>query len=91
MIGGHVTAPLASRNTDAAADRAFGPVPQWAHALADASCFVVAVVAAAVNSCARVVTDSWKVRHALAAITPLATLAAREVLGNTANLHWYFL
>jgi len=67
------------------------PVVQWAHAMALGSCVVVAVVAAAVFFCARVVSESWWVRLALAAITILVPLAPREVLGNTANLHWYFL
>ncbi|AMM19385.1 hypothetical protein AX769_03595 [Frondihabitans sp. PAMC 28766] len=53
----------------------FVPVAQWAHAMAAASCLVVAVVAAAIFYCSRVVTESWRVRMALAAITILAPLA----------------
>lgn len=69
----------------------FVPMTQWAHAMALGSCIVAAVVAATIFFCARVVTESWALRLALAAVTILAPLAAREVLGNTANLHWYFL
>ncbi|GAA4267384.1 hypothetical protein GCM10022256_29960 [Frondihabitans peucedani] len=69
----------------------FVPIPQWAHAISAASCVVVGIVAAAVFVCSRVVTESWLVRAGLAAVTVLAPLAPREVLGNAANLHWYFL
>lgn len=67
------------------------PVSGWATAMAFGACVVAAGVAALVFICARDVVPSSTLRLGLAAITLLVPLAPREVLGNTANLHWYFL
>ncbi len=67
------------------------PVAGWATAMAFGACLVAAGVAALVFTCARDVVPSTILRLGLAAVTLLVPLAPREVLGNTANLHWYFL
>lgn len=69
----------------------FVPVSSWAQAMAAGSCLVTGIVAATVFFCSRSVSSSWWIRGGLAAITILDPLSPREVLGNTANLHWYFL
>lgn len=70
---------------------AVAPVAGWATSMAFGACVVAAGVAALVFICARDVVPSTVLRLGLAAITLLVPLAPREVLGNTANLHWYFL
>ena len=69
----------------------FAPVSSWALVMSGASCIVAAGVAALVFVCSRDVVESLTPRLLLAAITLLDPLSPREVLGNTANLHWYFL
>ncbi|MCU1528697.1 MAG: hypothetical protein JWP75_2460 [Frondihabitans sp.] len=69
----------------------FVPVGQWAHSMAAGSCLVVACVAAAVLVCSRDLVPSVPARVALASLTVLVPTSPHEVLGNTANLHWYFL
>ncbi len=69
----------------------FVPVSAWAVAMSGASCVVAAGVAALVFVCSRDVVTSIVPRLLLAGITLLDPLSPHEVLGNTANLHWYFL
>ncbi|MDQ1583833.1 MAG: hypothetical protein QOF36_1887, partial [Microbacteriaceae bacterium] len=69
----------------------FVPIELWANSMAGGACFVAAGVAALVFVCSRDVVGWLPARLVLASITILVPLAPREVLGNTANLHWYFL
>jgi hypothetical protein len=69
----------------------FVPVDYWANAMALGACLVAAGVAALVYILSREIVPWLPARIALAAITLLDPLAPHEVLGNTANLHWYFL
>ena len=55
------------------------------------ACAVAGGVAALVYVCSREVTESRLLRSGLAAITVVVPSLPREVLGNTANLHWFFL
>ena len=63
----------------------------WAAAMTFGSCLVASVVAVLVFVCSRDVSERMIPRLLLAAITLLDPLAPREVLGNAANMHWYFL
>ncbi|WP_353828821.1 hypothetical protein [Agromyces sp. SYSU T0242] len=67
------------------------PVDGYAIAMTVASCLVVGAVAATVFACAREVVAWLPARVTLGALTFLAPGAGFEVLGNTANLHWYAL
>lgn len=67
------------------------PVEDYALALTAASCLVVGATVALVFSCARSVVPAALPRLAIAAVPVLAPTAPVEVLGNTANLHWYLL
>ncbi len=67
------------------------PVPLWANSEALISCLVAAGVSALVFVCSRDLLTWLPARVLLALITLLVPLAPLEVLGNTANLHWYFL
>jgi hypothetical protein len=69
----------------------FVPIGLWANSMAAGACIVAAGVAALVFVCSRDVIGWLPARLVLASITILVPLAPREVLGNTANLHWYFL
>jgi hypothetical protein len=69
----------------------FTPIDDWAFVMSFGSCLVAGVVAALVFVCSGAVFTGWLPRVLLAAITLLDPLAPHEVLGNTANLHWYFL
>lgn len=69
----------------------FAPVRSWALVMSAGSCIVAAGVAALVFVLSRDVVEGIVPRLLLAAITLLDPLSPREVLGNTANLHWYFL
>jgi hypothetical protein len=69
----------------------FVPIELWANSMAAGACIVAAGVAALVFVCSRDVVGWLPARLVLASITILVPLAPREVLGNTANLHWYFL
>jgi hypothetical protein len=69
----------------------FVPIELWANSMAAGSCLVAAGVAALVFVCSRDIVGWLPARLVLASITILVPLAPREVLGNTANLHWYFL
>ncbi|QCB95548.1 hypothetical protein E5206_00215 [Arthrobacter sp. PAMC25564] len=67
------------------------PVEDFAVGLAFASCLVVAVVAYLTFYCASALTSSVGVRLAWAAIPVLLSVGPYEILGNTANIHWYLL
>jgi hypothetical protein len=69
----------------------FVPVENFAAALAFVSCIVVAVVAYLTFHCAAALTSNLWVRLAWAAIPVLLSVGPYEILGNTANLHWYLL
>ncbi len=69
----------------------FEPVSSWALSMAAGSCLVTGGCATVVFICSAEITDSTLLRVFIACITLLDPLAPREVLGNTANLHWYFL
>lgn len=67
------------------------PVESWALATTAASCLVVGAVTALVFVCARSVVPATTPRLLIASITVLVPGASIEVLGTTANLHWYLL
>ena len=56
-----------------------------------ASCAVVGLGASLVYWCARDVIEARPLRLVLCSITVLAPLAPIELLGNAANLHWFFI
>ncbi len=56
-----------------------------------ASCAVVGLGASLVYWCARDVIGASPLRLVLCSITVLAPLAPIELLGNAANLHWFFI
>ncbi len=73
-------------------DLAFvAPLSQYAVAVSVLCCLVVGAVGATVFLCSHAVLNSWWSRAVLAALTVLAPAAPVEVLGNSANLHTYFL
>lgn len=67
------------------------PIELWAQAMSFSSCIVVGLIAGAVFLLSWSVVAWLPARIAISAITVLIPLAPVEVLGNTANLHWYFL
>ncbi|MET3176377.1 UNVERIFIED_ORG: hypothetical protein ABIB52_004252 [Arthrobacter sp. UYCu721] len=67
------------------------PVADFAFALAFLSCLTVAVVAYLTFHCASAFSSSVWVRLAWAAIPVLLSVGPYEILGNTANIHWYLL
>jgi hypothetical protein len=67
------------------------PVENFAVSLAFVSCLVVAVVAYLTFHCASALSSSVWVRLAWAAIPVLLSVGPYEILGNTANIHWYLL
>jgi hypothetical protein len=67
------------------------PVSGWAVSMTLGACLVTGIVAGLVYVTSGTIIAWMPARIALAAITFLVPLAPREVLGNTANLHWYFL
>lgn len=66
-------------------------VKDFAFALAFASSVVVALVAFLTFYCSGALTDKVWLRGAWAAIPVMVSIAPYEILGNTANLHWYLL
>lgn len=64
------------------------PIDQWAVAVALGACAVAGVVTAVVYVCAQQILHSRMLGLAAASITVLDPLAAHEVLGNLANVHW---
>lgn len=69
----------------------FLPVEDFAVGLAYISCLVVAAVAYLTFHCASALTSNIRVRLAWAAIPVLLSIGPYEILGNTANIHWYLL
>lgn len=67
------------------------PVDRYAVAMSAASCVVVGLVTALVYVTSRSVVPGVVARVVVASITFLVPSASIEVLGNTANLHWYFI
>lgn len=67
------------------------PVGSWALATTAAACAIAGGLAVVVFVCARDLVPWLPARVAVAALTVLAPLAPREVLGNLANLHSLFL
>lgn len=65
--------------------------PRYALALSAAACVIAAGVAALVYVCARAVTGSRVLRICLATVTVAVPALPLEVLGNLANVHWFFL
>jgi hypothetical protein len=63
------------------------PVPLWAVATTAGACAVAGGLAVVVFVCARDLVPWMPARVFVAALTVLAPLAPREVLGNLANLH----
>ncbi len=63
------------------------PVQFWAEAMTAGSCIVAGILAAIVFVCTRDVVPWLPARVVIASLTVLAPLAAREVLGNAANVH----
>lgn len=69
----------------------FVALKDFAVALAFASALVVAVVAFVTFYCAGALTDKVWLRASWAAIPVMVSIAPYEILGNSANLHWYLL
>jgi hypothetical protein len=67
------------------------PPERYAVALTAASCLVAAGLCALVFTLSRDVTEVLGLRLVLAVVPVLVPSVAREVLGNVANLHWFFL
>lgn len=67
------------------------PVENFSVGLVFASCLVVAVVAYLTFHCASALSDNVWVRLGWAAIPVLLSVGPYEILGNTANIHWYLL
>lgn len=67
------------------------PPERYAVALTAASCVVVAALCAVVFVLSREVLDALVLRLVVAVVPVLVPSVAREVLGNIANLHWFFL
>lgn len=65
----------------------FVAVPQYAYAMTAATCIVAGFAAGVVYLCSQSVVPWVPARVLLAAVTVLAPLEPREVLGNAANLH----
>ncbi len=63
------------------------PVQGWALSMTALSCAVAGLVATVVFACSRDLVPWMPARVVLAALTVLTPLAAREVLGNAANVH----
>jgi hypothetical protein len=69
----------------------FVPVSGWANAMAFGACIVTGIVGGLVFISSGTTIRWMPARILVASITFLVPLAPHEVLGNTANLHWYFL
>jgi hypothetical protein len=67
------------------------PLAWYALALSAAACIIAGGVAALVYVCAVAVTQSRVLRICLAAVTVAVPALPLEVLGNLANIHWFFL
>jgi hypothetical protein len=69
----------------------FVPVSAWANSMAFGACLVTGIVGGLVFIATGTTVRWMPARLFIASVTFLVPLAPREVLGNTANLHWYFL
>jgi hypothetical protein len=69
----------------------FVALKDFAVAMAFASSLVVALVAFLTFYCSGALTDKVWLRGAWAAIPVMVSVAPYEILGNSANLHWYLL
>ena len=67
------------------------PLQDYAVAVTGLCCLTVGAVAGLVHACSRDVVESRAARVVLGLVTVLVPTAAAEVLGNTANLHWFLL
>lgn len=67
------------------------PIDQWATAVAFTACAAAGIVTAVIYVCASQILGSRLLGVAAASITVLDPLAAHEVLGNLANLHWFVI
>lgn len=67
------------------------PLADYAVAVTALCCLTVGAVAGLTYLCSRDVVASRAARVALGLVPALVPTAAAEVLGNTANLHWYLL
>ena len=67
------------------------PLRDYAVAVAGMSCVVAGVVAALVFACSRDVVHGPAARIVLGLVTVLVPTVSAEVLGTTANLHWFLL
>ncbi len=66
--------------------------PEWyAVAISAASCIVVGILGGIVFITSRDVVAAFAPRVVLALLPALAPPTAREVIGNVANVHWFFL
>lgn len=68
-----------------------GPIEHYAVVISLLSCLVAALVGVAVFHLSRQLVGSVVTRVVLAVIPVLLPVVPFEVLGNTANLHWYML
>ena len=67
------------------------PLELYARVVTALCCLVVGLVAALVVACSGAVVADLRARAALGLVTLLVPAAPIEVLGNTANLHWWLL
>ncbi len=67
------------------------PLEDYAVAVTGLCCLTVGAVAGLVHACSRDVVGSRAARVVLGLVTVLVPTAAAELLGNTANLHWFLL
>jgi hypothetical protein len=67
------------------------PLRDYAVAVTGLCCLVVGAVAGLVYACSRDVLRTRPARFALALVTVLVPTAPAEILGNSANLHWFLL
>lgn len=69
----------------------FAPVSTWANSMTLGACVVTGIVGGLVFIATGTTVRWVPARLLIASVTFLVPLAPREVLGNAANLHWYFL
>jgi hypothetical protein len=67
------------------------PVTHWAVGITAAFSLIVGLISAAVYSAAAALVPEPATRAALSLAAALLPIAPVEVLGNVANLHWYFI
>lgn len=67
------------------------PIEKISTTLTALCCMVAALAGVVVLACSRAVLPTTSLRLIAASITVLAPAMTHEVLGNTPNLHWYFI